>query len=135
MLLPSNVILVNFYTYEYVKENPDILFVFGDNLLEKGKAGQAIIRDLPNTLGIPTKRKPCLKYEDCYFSDTDEEFELLSERLNNLERYVNMGYKIALPKTGLGTGLANMKNKSPKLFRYLTNRLRKLHPEYLRNIS
>ena len=37
------------------------IFIFGDNDIEKGKKGQAIIRNMPNALGIPTKKLPSLK--------------------------------------------------------------------------
>ena len=67
-----NNIVVERYSVELCKKNPEIIFVFGDNLLEIGKAGQAIIRDCENSFGIPTKRKPCTK-ENCYFSDKEDE--------------------------------------------------------------
>jgi len=135
MLTRFNVKLVKVYDYNTVKKDKDTVYVFGDNLIEKGQTGQAVIRNLPNTVGIPVKRFACLKNDYCYFSDREEEFEIVSEKLNNLERYVNMGYKIALPATGIGTGIADLKNRSPKLFKYITNRLRKLHSEYLTHTS
>ena len=50
--------VVNKYTNALLKKNRNKLFVFGDNCLRKGKAGQAIIRDQPNSAGIATKVLP-----------------------------------------------------------------------------
>lgn len=37
--------------------NPNKLFVFGDNCEGRGMAGQACIRNCHNSFGIPTKKK------------------------------------------------------------------------------
>ena len=42
------------------KNNPNAFIVFGDNLICKGKAGEAIIRDEINAFGVPTKRLPSM---------------------------------------------------------------------------
>ena len=44
-----------------IKSNKNKLYIFGDNNARVGKGGQAIIRDLPNTLGIRTKKGPSNK--------------------------------------------------------------------------
>ena len=51
-------IFKGFWTLENVTSKPDYLFIYGDNDVKNGKGGQAIIRDLPNTAGIPTKKYP-----------------------------------------------------------------------------
>ena len=44
-------------TRDKIKENPDVLYLFGDNLLRKGLGGQAKeMRGEPNTLGIVSKK-------------------------------------------------------------------------------
>ena len=47
-----------FWTRDDAMKHPDWLFIFGDNNLKEGFGGQAIIRGLPNALGIPTKKDP-----------------------------------------------------------------------------
>jgi hypothetical protein len=51
-----------------LRENPNWLFVFGDNALRYGKGGQAVIRDEPNAFGIVTKLKPN-NTNDSYMTD------------------------------------------------------------------
>ena len=51
-----------------LRENPNWLFVFGDNALRYGKGGQAVIRDEPNAFGIVTKLKPS-NSNDSYMTD------------------------------------------------------------------
>ena len=114
------------YTPELVKANPHCLFVFGDNLLGKGHGGQAVIRDLPNTFGIPTKREPN-KRDTAYFSDKDEEMDAVTHSIAvlNFICTLNIFEKIIFPKNGIGTGLSHTKSKSPMIYkmmkRYLKN--------------
>lgn len=115
------------------RDNPTKLYVFGDNLMQVGKGGQAIIRDEPNAYGIPTKRKPSMS-EDAFFSDKQEEFDVVLEALSDLrdEGYLSapspidedygMGHyleqyeTVVLPIDMVGTGLAMLPEKSPKIF-------------------
>ena len=39
------------FSVEDCNNNPDKIYVFGDNLIHKGKGGQAIIRDCCNAFG------------------------------------------------------------------------------------
>jgi hypothetical protein len=58
-------------TRQRVRENLDTIFIFGDNLQEKGFGGQAReMRGEPNAIGIPTKNAPDLR-ESSFFSDQD----------------------------------------------------------------
>lgn len=100
---------------EMCREHPDAIFVFGDNLIHKGKApgsGQAVIRDEPNAVGIPTKRLPSTK-DEAYFSDKDDELQAVRDALAVLYTRAR-GKTIVFPKDGIGTGRAKMKQKSPK---------------------
>jgi hypothetical protein len=45
-------------TKEYLRQNPDHVFVFGDNIARRGKGGAAILRDESNTYGFITKEFP-----------------------------------------------------------------------------
>jgi hypothetical protein len=120
------------YTPKLCDENPNTLFVFGDNLREKGLGGQANIRNMPNSIGIPTKVFPGYADED-YFSDNVEKDVWMMNlgsitsaigRILALPVYDRLGYTaIALPKGGFGTGLAEMPTRAPKLFKKMNELL------------
>lgn len=102
----------------------DSLFIFGDNDKKIGCKGQACIRHsfVKNVVGIPTKKEPNFKTTSYY---NDNELEINKQKINNAidlilkrlkeEKFVG----IILPKDGLGTGLADLKNKAPLTFEYL----------------
>ena len=115
---------MDMFTEEIVKNNPNKLFVFGDNMLRYGKGGQAIIRDLPNTLGIVTKRAPRTD-EFAYFSDADDEMDAMLQDIRKLYliNRCNVFTHIVFPTKGIGTGRAHMKSKSPMLYKMMKNKL------------
>ena len=115
---------MDMFTEEIVKANPNKLFVFGDNMLRYGKGGQAIIRDLPNTIGIATKRTPRTD-DSAYFSDADDEMDTLLQDIRKLWLIskCNVFTHIMFPTKGLGTGRAHMKSKSPMLYKMMKNKL------------
>lgn len=107
----------DYYSIEQCENNINKIYVFGDNLIQKGNAGQAIIRHCLNSHGIPTKRYPSRK-ESAYFSDKSEEYASLIKSvadLYNLSQIIT-NVTIVFPSNGLGTGLSDMPNKSPRLF-------------------
>lgn len=108
-------------TPETCRQHRDKVFVFGDNLIHKGKAGQACIRDEPNSFGIPTKRLPSMS-DNAFFSDKDEEFDILLTCLRELYR-LSKTTEIVFPLE-IGTGLSKMPDKSPKLYRKMMHILR-----------
>lgn len=114
--------IVDMYSPSLCKANPDLLFLFGDNTLGKGTRGQAIIRFEPNSIGIITKKYPTLE-EKAFFSDSDYEkfVEYTKTRLLLIKHKINSGeYKgVVLPKDGLGTGLAKLPEKAPRLYLHL----------------
>lgn len=107
-----------------VRTRPDHLFIFGDNDIECGKGGQAIIRDEPNAMGIPTKKYPTMRNNAFY---SDNEYEDNQKKIDNaIELILNAlsKYKVlVLPKDGFGTGLAKLPEKAPKTFQYLEKRV------------
>lgn len=109
------------YTPELVRSHPDYIFLFGDNLEKKGKGGQAIIRDEPNTFGIPTKLAPrrddAAFMTDATYEENKEAIDRAMEKLYDL----NMADKknIVFPKGGFGTGLAALEEKAPRTYAYL----------------
>ena len=92
-------------TKEYLRDNPDHIFVFGDNLLRYGKGGAAILRDEPNTYGFITKKAPNNK--DSSFYKPSEYIMVFKEEMNKLiEKIVDNPEKIFLISP-IGSGLAN----------------------------
>jgi len=119
------VLKVERFSVELCRQNPKILYIFGDNLAKIGKGGQAIIRDEPNAFGVPTKRLPSMS-NDAFFRDRIDEIEAVENALYelSLERHSRTINAIAFPEDGLGTGLARMKTMSPKLFRKMNDLIR-----------
>ena len=105
--------------------NPNKIYIFGDNLCGVGNGGQAIIRDCHNAYGIPTKRLPSMGPAS-FFSDEFDEYEAVKFTIEKLVmRYPLKEITFVFPTDGLGTGLAQMKTKSPKLFKYMNEQLNK----------
>ena len=108
-------------TRNNLRENRDILFLFGDNSTRKGLGGQAKeMRGEPNSLGIVTKKFPSNE-KDSFYSDEDfwEWLQIFSSDMHKLAKEINSGdYKtIVIPP--LGTGLAALPSKAPRIWNYL----------------
>lgn len=108
-----------------VMKNHKKWFVFGDNCERWGKGGQAIIRDLKNTIGLRTKKKPD-NYTTSFFSDTELQIncELILEDVLKVKEKNLLDFDVVLSKNGYGTGLAKMAERSPETFNYLNECLR-----------
>ena len=112
------------YSVEDLRNNPDKIYIYGDNLERIGKKNQSIIRDEPNAYGIATKKSPSMG-ENAFF--TDDEFEANKKIIDeDIAAIKADGRTIVLPEDGLGTGLAGLKNRAPKTFAYLEEQLNAL---------
>lgn len=105
---------VNMLSHELCQSNPDVTFVFGDNLIKKGEAGQAIIRKEPNAFGVPTKKLPSMS-PDAFFTDGYSEYTATRNALKRLWAIHLSGGAVALPKSKIGSGLALLQDNSPKI--------------------
>jgi hypothetical protein len=118
-------IFPRFWTCSDVEANSNYLFVYGDNDAKRGRGGQAIIRDLPNTIGIPTKKLPNNLPESFY---TDLEYEKNKQKIDiaiqNILLQSEFYDGIILPKDGFGTGLARLDLLAPKTFKYLNEQIK-----------
>lgn len=95
-------------TAEYLRKNKNEIFVFGDNLLRKGKKGAAALRDEPNTYGFITKKEPNNNKESFY---KPKEYEnVYKNEISELIHYINLNDDKTFLISKLGSGLAN-KNK------------------------
>ena len=111
------------FSVSLVRENPNKIYLFGDNIIGKGYKGQAVIRDEGNAYGIPTKKLPSGTNES-YFTDT--ELEQNKEVIDKAIARIPKGQTIVLPSAGLGTGAAKLSEKAPKTFSYLNDKLKQL---------
>ena len=121
------------FTRQDIKNRVDLVMLFGDNIEDSiteyiPTATQAVIRGLPNAVGIPTKKNRGTK-DSSYFTDNDfEEFvKLVNKAINKAIKIAKENdAKIAIPSSGIGTGKAQLEERAPKLFRYLQARVNRL---------
>lgn len=117
---------------EDLRNNPTVLYIFGDNLARVGHGGQAKeMRGEPNAFGIATKRRPTHGYKEDYFHDDDWDVEdVINEEFKCLRKHIAFAHKdyvaIVIPSDGIGTGLAKLNVYAPKLLEYINKRLKEL---------
>ena len=112
---------VSRYSNTDVAANPDKIYVFGDNTQRKGTGGQAQIRNNENAFGIATKLQPNNSV-DAFMSDNDLQSnkDIIDSDIAKIKAD---GRPVVFPKDGFGTGLAKLKEKAPKTYDYLKQRL------------
>ena len=83
--------------------------------------GQAQIRNNPNAMGIATKISPSMD-EAAFMSDKNfiSNVQIIDGDINKIKA---TGKVVVMPSNGLGTGLAKLKEKAPKTYAYLKQRL------------
>lgn len=106
-------------TVERCRAHPGTVYVFGDNLVGKGKAGQAVIRDEPNAYGVPTKKYPSME-ENAFFCD--QEFEANRALIAQALAKIPEGSKVVVPYR-IGCNLAQLPMRAPRTYAYLCERL------------
>lgn len=116
---------VDRFSRKEIQENRFWWYVFGDNMVEKGLGGQAKeCRGEPNTVGIPPKWKPSMD-ESAFFSDDD--YDAVAPRIydafDRLGRIMYIGSGVIVwPTAGIGTGLAQLEKRAPKIFALIQER-------------
>jgi len=106
-----------FYSVALCRLNPDLFFVFGDNMQRVGMGGQAIIRQQPNIIGVATKRDPGTGFmTDCPFDMGQVMTDLMK-----VERLIAEGKRVVVPITkegriSLGCGLAELPYRAPLVY-------------------
>lgn len=106
---------------EVLQANPDVLFLFGDNMARRGYGGQACaMRGEPNAVGIPTKRYPS-NQPTAFFRDEDfdDAKQAIDDGFVRAAAHLNAGLPVVLPQDGLGTGLARLDTAAPRIRRYI----------------
>ena len=128
-----NTKIIPYFTRDLVLSMPDHLFIFGENKKDCKSnhpgGGQAIIRGLPNTFGLITKKSVGEYLSDSeYFKNKRmirEQVLLIkyimsgAESVNRIPKYTT----IAFPLQGIGTGRSSMQTECPRTFLFLCESL------------
>ena len=111
-------------TRQDLKDNPDKIFLFGDNEQRSGYKGQAKeMRGMDNSIGIITKRYPS-NYASSFL--TDKDFNRIKELIDKDFASIPDNIVVVIPTNGLGSGLARLDKTSPLLFEYIRNKIKQL---------
>jgi len=102
------------YNKNDCESTPNTIFVFGDNLIKHGQAGQAVIRNIENSYGIPTKALPAMTDKAFFNDDIPEHYNALVKSIITLnDTYKETNVTLIFPADGLGTGLSELKAYAP----------------------
>lgn len=126
----GKVMRLSWITREMVRNNPNLYFLFGDNMEGRGYGGQAAaMRGEPNAIGVPTKWRPDRR-ETSYFTDADWRDKdvrcAIIAALMRAEAVLAQGHDVVIPADGLGTGLAELPQRAPSIDAYIRDSLAKL---------
>jgi len=114
----------NNITRDEVRANRDKIYVFGDNLLGVGYGGQAKeMRGEYNAVGIPTKKSPTEFLTD---SDYSRAAPLIAAKFGTIKGHLQSGRTVVIPSAGIGTGLADLPSKAPKIWAMVKENLERL---------
>ena len=105
-----------------LKQNPDVLYVFGDNTARAGMGGQAgEMRGEPNAVGVCTKAFPSMS-EHSFWNDNNYEDNIkqIDADFRRVVLHLIVGGMVVLPAEGLGTGLSELPTRAPKTHTYLS---------------
>lgn len=110
---------------EDLQANPNVMYLFGDNVDRVGRGGQAKeMRGEPNAHGIATKVSPST-HPKAFFND--DEFMRFSQIIFNdfsaAFGKVAQGGTVVIPLDGLGTGLSKLPERAPRLNAYLLRQI------------
>lgn len=111
-----------------LQENPHVVYLFGDNLIQEGLGGQAgEMRGEPNAIGIPTKKAPNNRSESFF---TDSEFKENCDAILAAFKKIPEGTKmLVIPSDGLGTGLSALPEVAPKTNTFLQGIIKHLREQ------
>lgn len=103
-------------TQEFLDNNPNAYFVFGDNLERYGYGGAAKLRDHPHSIGFITKKFP--DNDDASFYRPEEYASVFFEELKKLKTIIEKRPDKLFYISQLGGGLANKFYIWQKLIRH-----------------
>lgn len=110
-----------------LKNNPAVLYLFGDNEARRGLGGQAKeMRGESNAIGIRTKRAPSNDSASFWNEGQAPGHFLPSHFIAMVEsdfapvrEALGRGVTVIVPADGIGTGLADLPRRAPATFHYL----------------
>lgn len=117
------------YEREKVKADACAVYLFGENYRQDGTkyvpaATQAVIRGLPNAIGIPTKNDPGTG-DFAYL--TDKQFgQFKKSTIRAITKAMKSGKVIVIPGDGIGTGAAQLSRRAPMCAAFLSGALNTL---------
>ncbi|AYV83973.1 MAG: hypothetical protein Hyperionvirus15_11 [Hyperionvirus sp.] len=123
------------WTLSDVRRYSKFLFVFGDNDIRRGKGGQAIIRDEPNAMGVPSKKRPSGEMGAFYFDEEfDENVRKIKGAIGDIVERLRSGEfeGIIVSKDGIGTGLAKLPDYAPRTYKFLVSEMNALFREVMK---
>lgn len=95
----------NFHiTISFLNAHPNVFFVFGDNLLHRGKGGAAALRDHPNAIGFITKKYPNNdlnsffqpgEYSEIFKSECSRMYDMMANFPNHYYLFSKLGGGLA----------------------------------------
>jgi hypothetical protein len=103
-------------TQEFLDDNVDSYFIFGDNLTREGMGGAARLRYHPHAIGFITKKFP--DNNDNSFYKPEEYASVFFEELKKLETIIKKRPDKKFYISQLGGGLANKFKLWEKLIRH-----------------
>lgn len=92
-------------TEEYLKSNPNSIFVFGDNCLRIGTGGAAKLRHLKNTYGMISKKTP--SHNNSAYYKAEEYKSVYEYEINKLKGIIKQLPNKTFLITRIGGGIAN----------------------------
>lgn len=111
-------------TRNYVKENPQAIFLYGDNLEKKGFDGFAgCMRGEPNAIGIPIKKRHSME-SDAFFSD--DEYKDNCEAIDKAFNLIPRDRILVLPKDGIDNDQSKLRLRAPKTYNYILYKIKEL---------
>lgn len=105
---------------EDLRNNPDWIYVFGDNFKRVGLGGQAgEMRGEPNAIGIATKHAPGMQDSDFFHDDQFVNESAiraeLSVKFGAIASAISQGKTVVFPADGIGTGLSQLPTRAPAI--------------------
>jgi len=132
----SQVVLYSgWYSPALCRACPDLLFVFGDNMLGFGKGGQAIIRSEPNAFGVPTKRKPAMSPSSFFSEKSDTDLDHVLDRISDMWDDLERGCVFVIPvnedgDVSLGLERAKLREKAPNIYAAIQTHVKEMCNSY-----
>ena len=113
-------------TEQYLDEHPDAIFVYGDNLLHRGRGGAAMLRWHPQTYGFVTKRRPSWS-DDAYYHP-EEYRTVFDQEWNKLVHEIQAHPDHIYLISKLGSGLANRYHIYEEIIQPALQQLQLMYP-------